>query len=530
MSEIGHTVGTVQAPATVGDKSGGLDRGRRAVLGIVGGAALMAVGGLLATALVKSPAQVAAETGPPAQAALTAEVERRVLAETVVMRGTVVAGQSVAVSPQGVRTGEGQGAAVVTKLPLKAGDPVKAGQLLAEVSGRPVFALQGGLPMYRDLKPGTTGDDVAQLQQALRELGHGTGADAQGVFGPGTKAALVARYQAVGYDPLPAVADGGSALKAARDAVRSAQWAVEDASGSAGGAGGATGSTGKPGPGATPGPGSDSGATPGPGPSSGPSSGSGSGSGSGRELARARQALAEARTALAAAEAADGPMLPAAETVFLGGFPARVSAVGGQVGAAVSGPVLTLSAGELVVEAYLKEDKKQLLRAGMTVMISSELTGSDARGKVASVAAERSAAQAAGAGQPQQGPDQGEGQGQGAKRATGGGSSGGELGYRMVVRADQPLPAAFAGQDVRLTIESAATDGEALVVPVTAVSAGADGHTVVTVQGADGAQRRIEVRIGTSGDGYVAVAPLQPGALTAGTRVVVGAAPKGAPR
>ncbi|MGW6691760.1 peptidoglycan-binding domain-containing protein, partial [Streptomyces sp. NPDC054961] len=200
---------------------------------MVGGAALMAVGGLLTTTLVRSPAQVAADTAPPAQGALTAEVERRVLAETVVMRGTVVADQSVSVSPQGIRTGGGDGAgagaAVVTKLPLKAGDPVRAGQLLAEVSGRPVFALHGGLPMYRDLKPGATGDDVAQLQQALRELGHDTGADANGVFGAGTKTALAARYHAVGYAPLPAVADGGTSLKGAREAVRSAQWAVEDA-------------------------------------------------------------------------------------------------------------------------------------------------------------------------------------------------------------------------------------------------------------------------------------------------------------
>ncbi|MGW7189574.1 peptidoglycan-binding domain-containing protein, partial [Streptomyces sp. NPDC054838] len=242
MSGLDHTAETVPAPASAEDDRGGLARGRRVVLGVVGGATLMAVGGLLATALVKSPAQVAAEAGPPAQGALTAEVERRVLAETVVMRGTVVAGQSVTVSPQGLRTGEGSGAAVVTKLPLKPGDPVKTGQLLAEVSGRPVFALHGSLPMYRDLKPGASGDDVAQLQQALRELGHATGEDARGHFGPGTKAALAARYKAVGYDPLPAVADGGSALKAAREAVRSAQWAVEDA----GGAGGAGAGTGQP--------------------------------------------------------------------------------------------------------------------------------------------------------------------------------------------------------------------------------------------------------------------------------------------
>ncbi|WP_404957605.1 peptidoglycan-binding protein [Streptomyces sp. 147326] len=527
MSEFDHVVEHTQVPE---DDRSGLARGRRVVLGVVGGAALMAIGGLLATTLVKSPAQVAAETGPPAQGALTAEVERRVLAQTLVMRGSVVADQSVEVSPQGVRSGDGSGsgAAVVTKLPPKAGDPVTAGQLLAEVSGRPVFTLHGTQPMYRDLKPGATGDDVAQVQQALRELGHGTGSDPKGVFGAGTKAALAARYRAIGYEPLPAVADGGAALKSAREAVRSATWAVEDAVGSAGSAGQGAGSTAGP-DGSAGSAGPSGGPTTGPGPT-GAGSGKGgtaatSGSGSGRELVRARQALKEAQAALAAAEAADGPMLPAAETVFLGSFPARVSSVGARVGSPVSGPVLTLSAGELVVEAYLKDDKKQLLRPGMAVVVSSEVSGTDIHGKVAAVAAERSAAQPAG---PPQQQAQGQNSKGGGGDGTGGGSGGGgDLGYRMVVRADQPLPAGFAGQDVRLTIESASTDGEALVVPVTAVSAGADGRTVVTAVSAEGTQRRIEVRTGTSGDGFVAVTPAQAGSLAAGTRVVIGVAPRG---
>lgn len=518
---------------------GGLARGRRVVLGVVAGAALMAVGGLLATAVVKSPAQAAAETGPPAQGPLTAEVERRVLAQTVVMRGAVVADQSVEVSPQ-PRSAEGAGAPVVTKLPLRAGDAVAAGQVLAEVSGRPVFALRGTLPVYRDLRPGAVGDDVAQLQEALRELGHGTGSDPRGVFGPGTKTALTARYRAVGYDPLPAVADGGEALRTAREAVRSAEWALEDAEsanaaagagGSAGasGASGASGSAGATGAAATGGASGGIGASSAAGASgaagagdaaAGAAGGSGKGGGAadgGRGVVRARQAVAEARARLGAAEAADGPMLPAAEAVFLGAFPARVSAVGGRVGGPVSGAVLTLSAGELVVEAYLKDDKRQLLRAGMPVTVTSEVAGTEVRGKVALVATERSAAPPTGQQQPgQQGDQNGQGKGGGA-----------DLGYRMLVRADQPLPTAFAGQDVRLTVESASTDGEALVVPVTAVSAGADGRTVVTAVAADGTQHRIEVRTGTGGDGYVAVTPVRADALAPGTRVVIGTARKG---
>ncbi|MGT2529832.1 hypothetical protein ACU4GG_24100 [Streptomyces nojiriensis] len=224
-------------------------------------------------------------------------------------------------------------------------------------------------------------------------------------------------------------------------------------------------------------------------------------------------------------------MLPASETVFLGAFPARVSAVGGRIGGPVSGSVLTLSAGELVVEAYLKDDKKQLLRAGMSVVVSSEVAGTDARGKVAAVAGERSTGQQPGGGRSngQQGGTQGDAS-QGKGGSGGAGAGGADLGYRMVVRADQPLPAAFAGQDVRLTIESAATDGEALVVPVTAVSASPDGQTLVTAVSTDGTQRRIPVRTGTSGDGYVAVTPVKNVDLAAGTRVVIGIAPGNRPR
>ncbi|MFD7262650.1 peptidoglycan-binding protein [Streptomyces sp. NPDC059874] len=495
-------------PSESGDnrQADGLTRGRRVVAGLVAGAGLMAVGGLLATLVVKSPAQVAAESRPPAQQALTVPVESRVLAQTVVTRGTVIAGQTVTVSPQGHGSGEGAGAAVVTKLTLKAGDEITAGQLLAEVSGRPVFALKGGLPVYRDLKPGATGDDVAQLQQALRELGHGTGNDPKGTFGTGTKAALTARYKAIGYEPLPAVADGGVALKQAREAVRSAEWAVEDAKAAAS---------------------KDAGAEPDKGTDNGIGKVAASGraaTGNGRELTRAQQQLTDARSVLVAAEAADGPTLPASEVVFLGSFPARVSSVATRVGAELSGPVLTLSSGDLVVEAYLPEDKKRLLRPGMPVLISSETAGQDIRAEVWLVATERSTGQQ---GQGGAGPGSGDGKG-GTGGGGGQGSSGGSanpaggVGYRMLVRPSQALPASFTGQDVRLTVESAATDGAALVVPVTAVSAGADGRTVVAILRADGSQQRVEVRTATSGDGYVAVEPVQADALAVGARVVIG--------
>lgn len=92
----------------------------------------------------------------------------------------------------------------------------------------------------------------------------------------------------------------------------------------------------------------------------------------------------------------------------------------------------------------------------------------------------------------------------------------------MRITPDKALDVQLNGQDVRLTIEAASTGGKALVVPVTAITAGADGRTVVTVRAGSGVQKRVEVRPGTSGDGFVAVVPVVKDTLRTGDRVVTG--------
>jgi multidrug efflux pump subunit AcrA (membrane-fusion protein) len=125
------------------------------------------------------------------------------------------------------------------------------------------------------------------------------------------------------------------------------------------------------------------------------------------------------------------------------------------------------------------------------------------------------------------------GQTSGDTAGTGGGggdaAAGGATGYLVLITPGKALAPQLAGQDVRLTIEAASTGGKALVVPVTAITSGADGRTVVTVMAAGGVQRRVEIRPGTSGDGYVAVEPVEKGALKAGDKVVTGVAEETAP-
>lgn len=76
--------------------------------------------------------------------------------------------------------------AVVTIAPPPVGGEVVEGDVVVEVSGRPVFVLEGTAPMYRSLRPGMSGADVVQLQVALARLGYEP--DADGVFGEATKA------------------------------------------------------------------------------------------------------------------------------------------------------------------------------------------------------------------------------------------------------------------------------------------------------------------------------------------------------
>src|SRR5262249_23291972 len=122
-------------------------------------------------------------------------------------------------------------AAIVSAVRVHAGDEVRPGQVLLEVSGRPLVVLPGAVPAYRDLKPGDSGADVKQLQTALAGLGHFSG-PANGQFGQSTKDAITRFYEAIGYD-VPTTGgpqDAGDrvALQTAHDAVLTAKRALDD--------------------------------------------------------------------------------------------------------------------------------------------------------------------------------------------------------------------------------------------------------------------------------------------------------------
>ncbi|MGE5133301.1 MAG: peptidoglycan-binding protein [Gemmatimonadota bacterium] len=203
-----------------------LARRRRVLLGVGIAAALLGAGGVIGAAFVKSPQQLAADTAAPPPTMTTATVTSRVLTSSVQMRGVVYPateydvypGAPASGSPTGsaagspsagegsAGTGGGAPAVYISKLGVAAGDTIRSGRQLAEIDGEPLFALAGTVPAWRDLTPGESGPDVAELQRALASLGYYGGGDPAGYFGSATGYAVSLYYGHLGYPPPP---DGG---------------------------------------------------------------------------------------------------------------------------------------------------------------------------------------------------------------------------------------------------------------------------------------------------------------------------------
>ncbi|MEU9505369.1 peptidoglycan-binding protein [Micromonospora sp. NPDC048170] len=304
---------------------------RRILVGVVVASVLCAAVGMSASVWVKSPQQVAAEAVPPPKTELTVPVERRVLRQTVILRGDVAAAQSLEVSP----APKAGSLAVVTGVKSKAGDEIDSGELLLEVSGRPLFVLRGTKPAYRDLRPGYEGPDVRQLQAALKVLGFGP-KETDGYFGEGTKRAVERFYDSIGYPVIPTGPEDTQQLGAAWRHVVTAQRAVQDAADRV-------------------------------------------------TRERAAEDLQTAKDDYKALLDRTGPTVPVSEYVFLPSFPSRVESLNAVVGGEVKGPLIKLSSGRLLVKAQLNPANYGTVKPGMAVEIVSEALGITAKGKVKSL-------------------------------------------------------------------------------------------------------------------------------------------------
>ena len=215
------------SPATGSGPSGGgrqavrgsrLARRRRVLLWVAGGAALLAIGGLIGASFVKSPQQIAADTAAPPPTVTTAKVVSQILTSSVQMRGVVYPGTQYDVYPSAPESdtaasgtgspaggpaagGGSSGGVYISRLDVTAGKTISNGEKLAEIDGEPLFALAGRVPAWRDITPGESGPDVAELQKALAALGYYDRGDTPGFFGAATQDAVSLCYGHLGYTP-----------------------------------------------------------------------------------------------------------------------------------------------------------------------------------------------------------------------------------------------------------------------------------------------------------------------------------------
>jgi len=528
-----------------------------------------AIGGWVVGRRIQSPEQAASRAAPPAPSWITANVERRVLSKTVILRGDVRPQTSIEIAaPTSI-----EGSVIVTAPAAAIGQDVIEGMRIIEVSGRPVFVLLGAVPVYRTLKPGMRGVDVSQLQAALARLGFAP--DVDGVFGEATKTAVATFYNAAGYDPKPVSDTAAAAIAAAEQAITDAQNAVDvaeaelaalTASGPTAGVVAATAELDAANRAVQ-----DVAASTATAnslaqqaldvavaaydrllanPESAQAdldqaafaastaqaelaeskrSGVSANAAAKDRVAIATAALADAQPSidataatlvrdnavtvrdqaaatLMAVVAANGPTVAQGEIVFVPTLPARVqasvddlgpTAVGGDGSSPAGGPsgtLVTLSTGDLVVEVTARDDVQELISVGTAVELLDEQSNETFPAVVSAVGDA-----------PSSGTD-------------------GVTGFPVTITADpNPLPENLTGANLRVTIEVATTDTEALVVPLAAVSAAADGTTRVSLLRGDATEPHdVPVAAGLSADGFVVIIPQAVGSVVSGDRVIVG--------
>lgn len=174
----------------------GWDHGRRGLALVVVVAIALAVGAWIASLVIESPREAAANAAAPPPSLITVSVERRKVGQELVTRGLVTATQTVEAIPPDA--GRGAERALVSGRIPAPGQQVDAGDVVVEISGRPVVALQGAVPAYRSLSPGDSGPDVRQLHAALADAGLDVD-EASGRYDDRTAAAVTALFRRAGY-------------------------------------------------------------------------------------------------------------------------------------------------------------------------------------------------------------------------------------------------------------------------------------------------------------------------------------------
>ncbi|MCL2423099.1 MAG: hypothetical protein FWD11_04265 [Micrococcales bacterium] len=505
-----------------------LRQGHRSVLILAVVAAVSLVVGMGLSQLIQSPGQAAANRKPPEAGPITYKVDKRVISNDIPLRAEIKRENAVElVRAAGI--GDTGTPAVVTGQIPENGSELTAGQVVLEVTGRPVIALVGELPVYRDLGPGMSGPDVVQLREALRDLGINAGDVRNNVYDASLATAVRALYSRAGYTP-PALNEAlDESVKAANSQVTAASQQVSAAQRTLDAArrGGATNAEIVAADGAVtvarsqlsywdaecPKPLEDRSpdamgldCTP-PGrvtlttalnsavASRGDLDTPPDTASAAADVATANQALADARTDLSTAQGKALTPLPAGEVVYVPAMPCRINNVSLKRGQTLAdGPFATVSGTKLEARGQVAADDAAQLRVGATGTITVEDAEYEVTiAQIADVVKE------------------------------GGGT---DTRRQQVVFAFAALTPEqerdLAGRSVRVMVPVGSTDGEVLAVPLAALSAGPDGSSRVQVL--DGSTvRLVQVTTGLAANGYVEIKSAKP-TLSEGDLVVLDAA------
>ncbi|GAA3804424.1 hypothetical protein [Cellulomonas soli] len=502
---------------------------RRTIILLAVVAVLSLVAGLGLSRLVQSPGAAAAEAAPPAAGPITVPVERRVIANDVVLRGDVGYEDPV---PVRVETGEIEGRAVVTGQVPAVGATLDATSVALEVAGRPVIVLPGDLPTYRTLRAGVSGPDVSQLKAALGALGIDAGDPASDEYDAKAAAGVRALYQRVGYEPPSATEDLAAAVKAAQQGVTAAEEDLAAAKREL--------TTAQAGPttahlteldaavnvarvtledaqaactaptdevpcdraGLTRAQGDLDVALAARDEADNPADTSAQSA----TVTSASSRLTEARADLATAKQATLTPLPASEVVFMAALPRRVDDVTVKRGGTVEGPVMSVSGATLEIVGSAAKSDADLLTVGAVGSIL--LDDQEIPVKVTAVAPEEAADDATDG-------TQGDTSEQSAAPTAGR--------FAITFSPDALTPeqvVALQGTNVRIRVPVGSTEGEVLAVPLAALTAGPGGESRVELSHGETSEL-VTVTTGLAAQGYVEIASSTP-ALAEGDLVVVG--------
>lgn len=165
---------------------------------IVGLLVLVAVTWMIAWK-VQSPAQRDAAKEPPAALPVTVAIARGDLHDT-----RALAAHIQSIQPLEITLPVFSEPAIVSRQGIPAGEQLYPGKAITWINDRPVIALPGDFPLWRDLHEGDRGSDVAALQKGLQKVGFSLSVD--GIYGPATTKAITTLYSRLdSYVPVASI-------------------------------------------------------------------------------------------------------------------------------------------------------------------------------------------------------------------------------------------------------------------------------------------------------------------------------------